>query len=139
MIARVLVPMAGAEMGERALRYALEAHPDADITVLHVVGEPSAMLGQATSLALADDVEETAREYASEVLDHAESVAAEYDVEIDTEVRAGRPARAIVTRAPAFDTVVIGSHTGKFVDRLFVGNVAKTVFQRCPVPVTVVR
>ena len=139
MISRVLVPMAGAEMGERALRYALEAHPDADITVLHVVGEPSAMLGQATSLALSDDVEETAREYAREVLEHAEGVAAEYDAEIDTEVQTGRPGRAIVARAADFDTVVIGSHAGKFVNRLFVGNVAKTVFQRSPVPVTVVR
>ncbi|MFC6864239.1 universal stress protein [Halomicroarcula sp. GCM10025817] len=139
MLSRVLVPMADPEMGERALRYALEAHPDADITVLHVVGEPSAMFGQATSIALADDVEATAREYARDVLDHAEAVAAEYDADVDTEVRTGRPGRAIVTRAEDFETVVIGSHAGTFVDRLFVGNVARTVFQRCPVPVTVVR
>jgi len=33
------------EMAERALRFALEAHPDAEIIVLHVVGQPSSMMG----------------------------------------------------------------------------------------------
>jgi len=42
------------EMAERALRFALEAHPDAEIIVLHVVGQPSSMMG-AAGLALADD------------------------------------------------------------------------------------
>jgi nucleotide-binding universal stress UspA family protein len=41
MISRILVPMDDSEMAQRALEYALENHPDAEITVLHVVGEPS--------------------------------------------------------------------------------------------------
>jgi len=45
MISRVLVPMDESEMAERALRFALEAHPDAEIIVLHVVGQPSSMMG----------------------------------------------------------------------------------------------
>ena len=51
----------------------------------------------------------------------------------------GHPARAIINRAEEFDTVVIGSHGGTLVDRLFVGDVAQKVFRRSPVPVTVVR
>ncbi len=43
MISRILVPMDGSEMSERALEYALEVHPNTEITVLHVVGEPSPM------------------------------------------------------------------------------------------------
>lgn len=139
MIGRVLVPVDGSEMAERALRYALEAHPDAEITVMHVVGEPSPMLGEATGIALADDVERAAEEHARDVLDRAEAVAAEYDVEVHTAVEMGHPARAIVDRAEDFDTVVIGSHGGGLADRLFIGDVAKTVFRRSPVPMTVVR
>ena len=139
MIDRVLVAMDDSELGERALEYAIEAFPDAEITVIHVVGEPSGMLGEAAGIALADDIEEAAEERAEAVFDRAREIADEHAVEIDTTVEMGRPARAIVRRAEAFDTVVVGSHGGSLADRLFVGDVAKTVFRRSPVPVTVVR
>lgn len=139
MIERVLVPMDGSEMADHALQFAIEAHPDAEITVLNVVGGPSPMWAQATGLALADDVEEAADELAEPVLDRAHEVAAEYGVEIETDVQLGHPARAIVNRADDYDVVVIGSHGGTMAERLFVGNVAEKVFRRSPAPVTVVR
>ena len=139
MLARVLVPMDGSTLSERALTYALENHPDASITVLTVVGEPSVMMGEAMSLAFEDDIEEAAMDRAEEIFDRAREVAAEHDAEIDTTVAIGRPARAIVRRADNYDAVVMGSHGGDVVDRLFVGNVAETVFRRSSVPVTVVR
>jgi len=40
------------EMAERAFQYALEVHPDAEITVVHVVGEPSSMMGGAAGIAM---------------------------------------------------------------------------------------
>lgn len=126
-------------MAKRALRYALENHPEADVTVLHVVGEPSSMMGAAAGIALADDIEETAREHAREVLDEAQEIAAEYDREISTTVELGQPARAILRRANEFDTVVIGSHSGTLAERLLIGDTARTVFNRSPVPVTTVR
>jgi nucleotide-binding universal stress UspA family protein len=139
MISSVLVPMDDSEMAERALEYALEAHPDAEITILHVVGEPSGMLGQATKVALADDVEATAKEYASNVIERAEEIAREHDREVNAVIEMGHPARAIVNRADDYDTVVIGSHGGSLADRLFVGDIARRVFRRSPAPVTVVR
>jgi nucleotide-binding universal stress UspA family protein len=140
MISRVLVPMDGSEMSERALKYALEAHPNAEVTVLHVVGEPSPMWGKATGIALADDLEEAAKEHARSVFDRALELAdADGDVELDTEVALGHPVRAILSRADDYDAVVIGSHGGTVAERLFVGNVAEKVFRRSPVPVTVVR
>lgn len=139
MIERVLVAVDGSEMGERALRHALEAHPEATVTVLTVVGEPSAMFGQATALALADDVQESAEEYARPVFERAREVAAERDAEIQTAVDVGHPARVIVDRAEGYDALVIGSHGGSLADRLIVGNTAETVVRRSPVPVTVVR
>lgn len=139
MVSRVLVPMDGSEMAERALEYALEAHPDAEITVVTVVGEPSTMMGEAASLALADDVEEAARERARDVQDRARGIAAEHGAEIDTRIQLGHPVRAILDRAGEYDGVVMGSHGGTLSERLFVGNVAEKVFRRSPVPVTVVR
>lgn len=135
----ILVPMDGSEMAEHALVYALKTHPDAKITVLHVVGEPSGMFGQVTKLALADDIETAAEDAAGDVLDRAEEIAAEYDREIDTAIEMGHPARAIINRTEGYDTVVIGSHSGSLADRLFVGNIAERVFRRSPIPVTVVR
>lgn len=139
MLSRVLVPMDGSEMAERALVYALENHPDADVTVLVVVGEPSVMMGEAMGLAFEDDIEAAAKERAETVTDRARELAADHDAEIDTAVDVGRPARAIVAHAEDHDAVVLGSHGGSFTDRLFVGNVAEQVFRRSPVPVTTVR
>jgi len=131
--------MDDSEMAQQALEYALENHPGAEITVLHVAGEPSPMGVAATSLVLEDGLEEAAEERAEVVFDHARDLVAEYDVEITTVVQLGRPIRAILNRAEDFDAVVIGSHRGSLADRLFVGNVAQTVFRRSPVPVIVVR
>jgi len=131
--------MDDSEMGQRALEYALENHPDAEITVLHVVGEPSPWGGAATSLVLADDLEDAAEKRAEEVFDAARERAAEYDIEITTEVQLGRPAQAILNRADDFDAVVIGSHGGSLVDQLVVGNIAQKVFRNSPVPVIVTR
>ncbi len=139
MIDRVLVPMDTSETAERALAYALDVHRGAAITVLHVVGEPSSMMGSAAALALDVDYEEGARAQAAELFERAEEMAAEADVDIETETAYGSPGKAIVKRAEDYDVVVMGSHGGSVSDRLFVGNAAERVFRRSPVPVTVVR
>ncbi|GAA0196821.1 universal stress protein [Haladaptatus pallidirubidus] len=139
MVSRVLVAMDDSEMAAKAFRYALDVHADAEITVLTVVGEPSVFMGKATTIAMADDPEKTAEEYAQPVIDRAHEIAAEYGVELDTIVKTGHPVRQILNQAGDFDTIVLGSHSGTLADHLFVGNVAETVFRRSPVPVTVVR
>ncbi|WP_122090313.1 universal stress protein [Halalkalicoccus subterraneus] len=139
MIARVLVGMGGSEMAERALGFALEAYPDAEITVLTVVGVPSGLMGEAAGLALAEDPPQAAAEHAKPVFERAREIAADHDREIDTAVALGGPARAIVERAEEFDVVVVGSHGRALSSRLLLGNVAETVTHRSPVPVTVVR
>lgn len=139
MVSRVLVPIDGSEMSEHALEYALEVHPDADITVLHVVGEPSGMWGKATALALSNDIEEEAEKQATKVFESAREVAADHDIDIETEVALGHPAKAILNRSDAYDAIVLGSHGGTLADRLVVGNVAEKVFRQSPTPVTVVK
>jgi nucleotide-binding universal stress UspA family protein len=139
MISRVLVAMDDSEMAEKALRYALDAFPDAEYTVLTVVGEPSGMMGEATAIAMADDPQAEAEDHAEPVLERVEEIAAETGADVETIVATGSAGRTIVNRAEDFDTVVIGSHSGSLADRLLVGNVAKRVFNHSPVPVTVVR
>jgi len=131
--------MDDSDLSERALRYALDVHRDADITVLHVVGEPSGMMGAATGIALADNSEERVRELSEDVFERAGKIATEHGVAVNVESEVGSPASRIVERADDFDTVVIETHSGSLADRLLVGNVAKSVFQHSPVTVTVVR
>lgn len=138
MIERVLVPMDESETAERALRHALEAHPEAEIVVLHVVGEPSGMMGAAAGMALQDDAEQAAEDAADDLFSRAEEIAAEYDATVETEVGWGNAAKEIVRLAEGVDLLVIGAHTGGVAERLFVGNVARSIVQNSPVPVTVV-
>jgi len=139
MASQILVAMDESAVAEKALEFALEHHPHGEITVLHVVGTPSGMMGKATGLALSGDVQAEAREDATAVLDTAREIADDHDTTIQTDVEFGHPARAIVDKAEGFDAVVLGAHGGSLADRLFVGNVAEKVFRRSPVPVTVVR
>ncbi len=142
MLSSILVPMDDSEYAAEALAYALAHHPDAEITVLHVVGVPSMMMGEATALAVADDIDAAAAERAAPVFDRAHEVAATHDREIDTSIGLGHPARTIVDRASEFDTVVIGAH-GSDWDRaarqFLIGNIAETVSKRASVPVIIVR
>ena len=139
MSSRVLVPMDTSEMAEKALRFALEAFPDAEITVFHVVGGPTPYMGEAVGLALSDDITKATEQRAEVVFSRAREVASEYETHIDTAVGLGSPSRKIIEQAERFDLIVIGSHGRDLVSRLLIGNVAETVTRRSPVPVTVVR
>ncbi|RZV12034.1 nucleotide-binding universal stress UspA family protein [Natrinema hispanicum] len=142
MLSKILVPMDDSEHAGHALEYALDNHPDAAVTVLHVVGVPSMMMGEAVGLSLEDDLDEAAAERADPVFERAREIAADRDREIETVVGIGHPARNINDRAEEYDTIVLGSH-GKDWTRatrqFLVGNVAETVSKRSPVPVTLVR
>ncbi|MFO7927514.1 universal stress protein [Natronomonas sp.] len=139
MLSHVLVPMDDSELSERALRFALDAHPSAEVTVLNVVGGPSSMMGQAANVVLADDPDAEAKDHAEALLERACDIAADYEREIETDVQIGHPARTIIDAAAGYDAVVIGSHGGTLAKRLIVGNVAEMIVRRSPVPVTVVR
>jgi nucleotide-binding universal stress UspA family protein len=142
MLSRILVPMDDSEPAGNALAYALENFPEAEVTVLHVVGVPSMLMGQATGLALEDDLDEAARERAEPVFERARRRASDDDREVDTVVGIGHPAKNILDHATEYDTVVLGSHGADWsraTRRFLVGNVAETVVRRSPVPVTIVR
>ena len=139
MIARILVPMNDSEMAGHALEFACQSFPDAELTVLAVVGGPSAYMGEAVSIAMADDPEAAAADRAEPIFDTAREIAAETGHQLDTEVAMGHPTRAIVDRAVDYDLVVIGAHSRDLGARVLLGNIAEKVTRRSPVPVTVVR
>lgn len=142
MVSRILCPMDDSDNAATALGYALDNFPDADVTVLHVVGVPSMMMGEATGLALEDNIDEAAASRAEPIFERAREIADERDREIETAVGTGHPARNILARAENFDTVVIGAHGSDWhraKRRFLVGNVAETVSKRAPIPVVIVR
>jgi len=142
MVSRILVPMDDSEHAEAALEYAFDNFPDGDVSVLHVVGVPSSMMGDSMAIAIADDIEEAATERAEPVFERAREAATERGREIDTIVAVGHPARNIIDRAETYDTVVIGAHGANWsraTRQFLVGNVAETVSKRAPVPVVLVR
>jgi len=142
MVSRILVPMDDSEHAGQALEYAFDNFPDVDVSVLHVVGVPSPMMGEAAALALADDIEEATAERAEPVFDRAREIANERGREIDTIVDIGHPARCIIDRAESYDTVVLGAHganSSRAARQFLVGNIAETVSKRASVPVVLVR
>lgn len=130
--------MDDSEHAAHALEYALENHPEADITVLHVVGVPSMMMGETTVLSLEDDISEAAVEYAEPAFERAREIADEHDREINTDVGIGHPVRNILNRAEDYDTIVLGAHSADWsrATRQFLGgNITETVSKRAPIPV----
>ncbi len=142
MLSSILVPMDDSEHAANALEYALENHPDAEITVLHVVGVPSMMMGEATALALESNLQEAAAAHAEPTFDRARQLAEKHDREIETVVGIGHPARNILNRSSDYETVILGAHGedwSRATRQFLVGNVAETVSKRAPVPVIIVR
>lgn len=141
MSKHVLVPMVDSPMADRALEYAVSEHPDAEITVLHVIDFANAAAGssfEGSVPAYTEQWYETETDAAEELFEHARELAGR---DVETEHVVGRPAASIVEYAEDNDVthVVMGSHGRTGVSRVLLGSVAETVVRRAPVPVTIVR
>jgi len=144
MATRVLVPMDYSELAEKALRTVVSLHPDAQITVLHVIDFRTSDLGPGGWGDSPDEFDEwlaDAREHAADLLADAEATAAEEGVEIETDTVVGEDASSILSYVHDhdIDLVVMGSHGRSLPARILMGGVSETVVRRAPVPVMVVR
>jgi nucleotide-binding universal stress UspA family protein len=138
----VLVAYDDSAQAEAALAFALDAFPDANVTLLTVIDPVDT--GSRRRIALppfGDQWLERAREDARDALEDAADRVADAGLEVDTTIEVGRPANTIVEYAEAHDVdhVVTGSHGRSGVTRILLGSVAETVIRRSPVPVTVAR
>lgn len=151
MPTNVLVPMDGSPLSEQALDVALSENPDAAVTVLHVIDptEPGYSYAPVDrTLDLSDEPRhgsdewyERAESFAEDLFESARERAAEYDVELTTELNVGAPAREIIEYANehGIDHVVIGSHGRDEDSGILLGSVTEGVAFRAPVRVTLVR
>jgi nucleotide-binding universal stress UspA family protein len=140
----VLIPMDYTDLAETALRTACSLHPDAEITVLHVIDFRTSDLGPGGWGETPETWEEwlaDARDHAEDLLADAQEIAAEYDVTVSTDTAVGEDAQTIVGYAEDHDVdlLIIGSHGRSLPARLLLGSVSETVVRRSPVPVLVVR
>lgn len=133
--------MDGSEPSEAALEHAFEFHPDAAITVLHVVELDGTTLSVSDGLGFDEDVQQGFEDRADDVFERARELASEagHEGELQTRTGVGDPPRSIVDNAEDVDLIVIGSQGRHGAARLLLGSVAETVARRAPVPVTIVR
>jgi nucleotide-binding universal stress UspA family protein len=140
MIEHVLVPMDDSPLAMRALDFALEVHASAAITVLRVIDYVEESYG-AEMLVGGEEIRARAVEKAEELFERVRERTADHDGEVQTVTEFGAPARTIRQYAAEHDVdlIVIGCHGRSLVSRVLIGDVAQTIVQRAPVPVTVVR
>ncbi|AGB36216.1 universal stress protein [Natronococcus occultus] len=144
MTSTVLVPIDDSERSSDALEHALETHPDATITAIHVVDPRKFYTGTGIEGSITADYERIREGYeqqAQALLEDAREAATEHGVEIETEYVTGAVARSIVdyTADHDVDQIVMGSHGRSGASRILLGSVAEAVARRSPVPVTIVR
>ena len=141
MADRILLPYDGSSPSKKALEYAFETFPDANVTALYVVPIPEGY--QAVFEAPEDRIPhaDEGRDRGRTVLDEATETAAELGYDLETEIVLGDPKHVIVEAAEngSYDVVAIGSHGREGISRILLGSVAEKVVRRSPVPVAVVR
>lgn len=144
----VLVPMDGSPLSFDALRHALTTFPDAEIVVLHVVdlfepgyGTDPEFESSYEPLMGTEEWYERADEVTEQLFEEIDSVAADYDREVETSSEIGDPKRIIVDyiEEEAVDHVVLGAHGRTEKERSLFGSVTEIVARRVSVPVTLVR
>lgn len=142
MAVRVLVPFDGSPLSERALEYAIEAHPDASITTIFVINPIESVYAvEAGGLPVSESWHREAQERATAIQSTAKEEAAGSDVELVTVIETGQPAREILEYADEHDIdhIVMGSHGREGLERALLGSVAETVIRRAAAPVTIIR
>ncbi|WP_336134462.1 universal stress protein [Natronomonas amylolytica] len=135
----ILVPMDGNQPSKAALEYVLTEFPEAEVTVLHVIGVVDTA-GEAERASGHRRAQlDRARADAEDLFEVVDRRAAEAGIEVATETAFGPPSRTIPEFAEDFDRVVMGEHGQSGARQILLGSVAETVVSRSPVPVTVVR
>lgn len=139
MSSHILVPFDDSDPAHRALEHALETFSGAEITVLTVISEVGAV-DCPEQLSPEEDTGCFSAE-ATDRLNVAEEIAAEYGIPIQTACEVGSPCQIITeyADAEAVDHIIIGSHGRTGLTRIIVGSVSETVSRQTSSPVTTIQ
>jgi nucleotide-binding universal stress UspA family protein len=138
----VLVPLDGSPLADQALTHALAVF-DCRLTVLNIVTPLDAGMSEGGILEPDETRQTAARERANQLIERAKAQAADADRSIETAIKTGDPATAIVdyTEHHDVDHIVMGGHGGdqSELTRRLLGTVPTAVLGEAPVTVTIVR
>ena len=142
MFHKIMVPFDGSANAEAALRKAVDlaALTGAEILILTVYRHHSMLEASFSMVRPADpgNMDDTMRDHAREVADHAKRIALEAGArEVRAFIKAGQPARTIVAwaREKEVDLVVLSSRGMGSVEGYLLGSVSHkvTALAECPV------
>jgi nucleotide-binding universal stress UspA family protein len=143
MYKRILIATDGSEKSKAAAKEGLELAKalGAQVIALNVVNE--VVIASAVRQLGSDrkDVEARLKAAGEKAVEELKSMGASAGVNIDTVVRIGAPATAIIDTAGAekADLIVVGSHGESGATKLLIGSVAQKVLYWATIPVLVVR
>ena len=146
---KLLVAVDGSEASHSALAHAgdIAAAMNGSLTVVHAVNpnvydlggsEPVVGFVDADSRLVAESMDD-AEKRAQLVLEDAEARAHQLGHSVETEMLYGDPVKAISEFADDFDALFVGHRGLSRRTEQMVGSVAKSMVERAPIPVTVVR
>ena len=145
MYQRIIVPLDGSELAERALPEAEELArlSGAELLIMRVVGFPATQAGgfgmwDVQQGVLAELVEQDTRDSETYLLDIKQR-SAETGLKVATEIRRGLVVPAILHDLKPGDVIVMGTHGRGGLKRWFMGSVAEDVVRQSPVPVLLIR
>ena len=140
-VRRILVPVDFSDAAEGVVEYALDVARDrnAEVTLLHVVGMPTAPFDPAYGVAADPKVLLDLQDGAVKGL--AQLAAKFPGTAVRTRVLVGSPSREIVREAKEWeaDLVVVGTHGRTGLRHVFLGSVAENVVRLAPCPVLTLR
>lgn len=140
MAEQVLVALDNSNPAEQALSFALSHFPESELIVFHALSlqeeTTKFQLESGTSMTSVDELEAERREEIEQVIERVRSESDGYDQRLTVEVKAGSPARQIVSYAEEQDVdhIVIGNHGRTGASRILLGSVAEKVIRRAPFP-----
>ncbi len=150
MYRRVLVPLDGSALAERALAHAERIAAQGGEIVLFQVLEPEAVMPPlgVSEVASVREAERVAREMreasirarqvAERYMEGVKRVVRRADLTVTLRVAEGQPADRIVEAADDADVVAMSTHGRTGLAHLLMGSVAEKVVRHAPVPVLVV-
>lgn len=143
MYQRILIPVDGSAGSVYAAGWALQfaRRLGADVTFLHVLENP--LLGAYAlpgGALYSTELLPALRRAAADMLSAAQARAQALDVRAEVvTLEEGHPAQVITEREGDYDLIIMGTHSRRGLDRLFVGSVTEGVLRRAQRPLLVLR